>query len=216
MSKSLPIIILGTFFLLALVVGILYFKLFSKPRGGVGEAPKTAQEPGEIILSGSDPNPEEVLRTSIINLVTVDEVTVEEVDLAGETRLRFNLTLAFNYQGSSYRLSVPVIGSIGMYESEKGESRDMGVLAVSSLALEKGDVVNLAFSYISEEAQSSKEEVVVFCEILNNDVCLKYIELGFGDKPINFDTYLSETLGQESSVWDYTVAFPNTIFVLNN
>lgn len=158
------------------------------------------------LLTYSIPNPQEkeYYRAVVLNNLTLEDFSLDEVELKGEKKPVLNLVVTFNYKGKDRRLTVPVVDSIRFGEGDK---------SVNELNLNKGDNINLALLYLPKENRIEKSELVGFCESYF-PLCSMYIELGFGDTKVDFGSYLESALGnQETARLDYKVAFPSALFL---
>lgn len=201
--------------ILLISAGVLYFgRLRTLTTKEAPRPPEKFQEPGELIITYSKPLPNEFLRTVILNTLTVDNVSVGEIEVGGEKKSLLNLTVSFNHEGIDRKLKIPIVDKIVLKDIGTRDFEDRREIDVTALRLEKGAMINLGFSYIPDESDVDKGELIQFCEKASYRLCLKYIDIGFGDKAVNFDTYLAEILeSHDTSLMDYTIAFPNTIFI---
>ena len=219
MSKKWFWVLLVIFIVGGFASGLLYRRYRTLLTQKPAKTPPPAQNFGSAIItySSANPNQKEYLRTVVINKLTVEDFSLDVVEVKGEKKPLLNLVVSFNYQGKDRKLIIPIVDDIllrkvGPVDFEEGE-----VKSVESLNLKKGALVNVAFSYIPKEKSVKKKELSEFCGRTDYRACLMYIEFGFGDNPVDFDAYLQNVLGkQDTAQLDYKVSFPNTIFVLAN
>jgi len=166
----------------------------------------------EMITTYSNPGrTKEILRSVVLNKLTVEDSSFDVIELGGERKPLLNLTVSFDYQGVNRKLTIPVVENILLKKLAFNDFDEGELISVASLNLKKGTLVNVAFSYIPEES-----ELIKFCEARSYQLCLMYIELEFGDELVDFSTYLDRTLNNQNAPrLNYTIAFPNTVFLLS-
>jgi len=204
------------------ISGLLYRRynlLLRQLRQQSTEPPPQVQNFGSAVLtfSNSPSSQKEYLRTVVLNKLTVEDFSLDVVEVKGEKKPFINLSVSFNYQGKDRRVVIPIVDDILLRKPGPEQFEEGEVTSVASLNLEKGRLINVAFSYLPIETTVKKQELVVFCERTDYKECLMYIELGFGGESIEFNSYLESIFkdSDEASV-DYTLVFPNTIYVLAN
>lgn len=196
---------------------IFYFGRPRSPKTEEVEHPlRNPRPPDEVSITYSNPGrSKEILRSVVLNKLVVDDFSLGVVEVGGGRRPVLNLGASFNYQGRERKLTIPIVDTISFRKVGLQGFEEEGDISVASLNLEKGEIINVAFSYIPKENFTEKEEVVDFCKARAYKQCLMYIELGFGNIPIDFGEYLSQILDNTQRI-DYKVAFPNFISLLEN
>ena len=220
MKKTLPLLLLLIIVILVISAGVLYFgRLRTLTTEEAPRPPEKYQEPGEVIItySVSAPNQKEILRTVGLNGISVEDLSYDEIEIKGEKKTLLNLTVSFKYIGKDRTLTIPIIDSIYFRGLTSQESESLDSESIDQLDFGKGTLINFGLAFLPKENVVQKEEVIKFCESLSHKGCLVYIELGFGDKQVDFEEYLRKVLeGQDGPKIDYTLAFPNIITLLPN
>lgn len=219
MSNKWFWVLLVVFIVGGFTSGLLYRRYKVLVTQKPSEPRPPTQNFGSAVLTFSNPPPDrkEFLRSVVLNKLTVEDFNLDVIEVDGEKKPVLDLTISFDYQGKTRQLVIPIVDNILFSESgsqgfEKGE-----FVSVVSLNLEKGRMINVGFSYLPKESTTKRKGLVKYCGQADYQLCLKYIELGFGDNPVDFNAYLQSALGkQDTAQLDYKVSFPNTIFVLAN
>lgn len=176
-------------------------------------------ETDSLLITDSKPNPnqKEYLHSSILNRLTVEKWESEELVIDGEKKLVLNLVVSFKYEGENKTLTIPFIESVLFRKLGPLGLEDIGITSVDTIRIEKGSIIDVSLSYIPLEDPVSKDELINYCNERNNEICLNYLGLGFGDEPIDFNAYLQEILtGIENQVIDYKVFIPSSLFLIEN
>lgn len=209
-----------TVVILLISAGILYFgRLRTLTTEEAQRPPEKTQAPGELIITYSKPSPnqKDLLRSVVLNGITVEDLIYDEIEIKGEKKSLLNLTVSFNYIGKDRTLTIPIIDSIYFRELVEEGSQDLNTVSVDYLNLAEGMIINLGLAFVPRESSAQKEDIIEFCETLSHKGCLLYVKQGFGDKPVDFGEYFEEVLGgQDSSRIDYTKVFPNIMYLLPN
>ena len=211
------------YFFLLVMLGLLVlsFFVFYQARlrylvnPGLGVPIEKPAASGEIIITYSDPGrSKETLRAVVLSRLVVEDFELDVVEVGGEKKPLLNLNVSFKYNGKDRYLTIPIVDNISFRRWIDKGFKNEGEKSTASLNLEKGNTVNVALFYIPKDVSSDKEVVNKFCRETQYRLCLMYIDLGFGDKPIDFGTYLeSVLLVQETAALDYKIAFPDSIFL---
>ena len=164
-------------------VGFLYrrFKFLSesqsKSQPSTPNQAPSAQDSGATVLTFSNPSSEqkELLRSVVLNKLTIKDFTLDAIELGEKSRSVLNLLVSFEYLGELKELTIPIVDSIssnkrGPQGFEEGED-----VSVTNLTLEKGGIVNVGFSYIPKETTIAKDELVEFCQKTDYQLCFMYI-----------------------------------------
>ena len=219
MSNKWFWVLLVVFIVGGFTSGLLYRRYKVLVTQKPSEPRPPTQNFGSVVLTFSNPplNQKEYLRTVVLNKLTVEDLSLETVGAKGEKKPLLNLIVSFNYQGKDRRLIIPIVDDILLREPGPEKFEEGEVKSVASLNLEKGRLINVAFSYIPKENSVKKKELSEFCERTDYKACLMYIELGFGDESIELNSYLESIFKDSDEAFvNYTLVFPNTIFVLAN
>ena len=209
--------VLITFVVVGLASGILYFRY----RTLITKLPPSELAPRDSISdsllithSKANPNQKEYLRTSLLNKLKIEDFNFEEIEVGGESKTVLNLEVSFIYQGRDRKLTITFVDSVLVRKLSPQGIEDEGVISVANLNLAKQQGVNVGLSYIPAGISTTKEELKAYCSEKSNEICLNYLDLGFGEKPIDFNKYLDEILMNEDAIIDYKVTIPSSLYLL--
>lgn len=220
MKKNLPLLLLGiavTLAISAISLLILYFGKLRPLKTGEVKYPLRNQEAfDEVVITHPDPSSrqKEILSSVILNKLTFEGSSLGVIEVGGESKAVMSLVVSFDYQGKSRRLTIPIVETISLSKAGPQGFEEGEVTSVTNINLEKGKTVNVGFSYIPIEEPVQKSKLVEFCGKRQYKLCLMYLELGFGDSPTDFNTYLENTFEDKEAVVDYKIAYPNTLFLV--
>lgn len=212
--------ILIIFFVGGIVAGLLYFRYKNLTSKHVSSelAPRD-RTLDSLVITHSKPNPyqKEYLRTSLLNKLKIKDFGLEDIEVNGVKKPILNLEVAFNYQGNDRKLTISFIDTVFFRKLTPQGIEDEGVISVANLNLEKEKTVNVGLSYIPVGNSTTKKDLNVFCTETSNEICLNYLEFGFGEKPIDFSTYFEEILANEDAVnINNKVLIPSSLYLLAN
>ena len=213
--------LLVVFLVGGLSAGVLYrrFRIFEGRGEQQGESTGQVENPpvqtfGSLLLTYSSPplGGEMHIPAVVMNKLTIEDYKLDVVEVKGKENPVLNLSVSFDYQGGTRKLTIPVVEKILARRSGAQGKEELGTLSVVDINLEKGKPVNLALAYISKENVIKKNELIQFCEDAQYESCLIAISLGFGDEPIDFESYLQSILeNRETAKTDYKFVFPSAI-----
>lgn len=213
--------LLVLFLVAGIGAGLLYRRYKGLLNTRLTESKPAVQTFGSVVITDtrSGPATDWVIKSAVINKLVVDSYELDVIELGRERTPVLKTRFLFDYDGKQKALSVDLFEGITYLEVSPGTGED-GVsekkdVRLADIKLNKGDPVNLSVSYVPVPGPDSVDEVRSKCELINNLVCLRLIEAGFGRSPIDFDEYLKGLLANSDEVvLDYKKVIPRAIYVI--
>lgn len=217
MSKKWFWVLLVIFIVGGFTSGLLYRRYRTLLTQKPAKTPPPAQNFGSVVITSAVPSSNQKIYSVVVNGLIVEDLSLETVEVKGEKRPLLNLVVSFDYQGASRKLTIPVVENILLIRLGINGFGEGEVKSVESLNLKKGALVNVGFRYIPKEGTVKKRELAKYCSQIDYQLCLRYIELGFGDESIDFNVYLEKILrDQKTAKIDYKFVFPNTVYQITD
>lgn len=213
MRRKLPLILLSLVVVLSLAAGVLYFYLID-PLGRKRDTSERSinQPAGELLVTHSKPISRNVpLRLAVLNTLEVVRTKLSPTGPEASDSFILELTVKAASGREERELTIPILGSIEIQQGGVTADIEENKVSVSEVELEEGDVVNVALAYVPREEEWGRDEVASYCEGTGHEDCLRYVNVGFGEEPVEFDSYLEEVFNSDMKRIDYKVAFPNFI-----
>lgn len=191
--------------LVLLVILIISFLAGSYFANKNREAKKTITIQQENAIPDSDINrsdawvsPISPYQIKVLNTLRVKEFKKSVFKSRGQDLHRVDLTVHFTVNGVEKTLTFPLIDQLHYSQITKDKNNqpitsESKYIDVYELPIQNGDQITLTVPYIPLGSANTKGSIQSGCLTEKNAVCT-YINLGFGDYPIDPDKYLDEVL----------------------
>jgi hypothetical protein len=192
MKQKLLFLLLG-FFLLLLGYGLYLLNVIkTSPDTDLNTVirPKITDVPGgEVIVEKLEKSPVVPFDRVSLNLLTLKNYRTY-ISQDGNTPA-VDLELEYN-QGAVGSFTLTIKGNLyyGEFEGKNvGDYKynDKGLVDLTTINLEKGDLLGVVLAYVPVESGSKNEELGGYCKLEANDPVCQYVSEGFGLNPVEED-----------------------------
>ena len=197
----------------------LYFGRIRPSRFPKGSDFEPVQEVlNSLVLTFPSDKPSSTKRLGVVtfNKLIISDYSLASIEAENQSFPVLNIIVSFNFAGKNRKLSFPIVSSIYYREIGEQNSDDYLINVIDlSRKLRKGGNINLSLTYLSSEGDLTKEDFIKMCQTGNSEMCPTYLKLGFGNNPIEVNSYLENIYREKENVMlDSTTLIPTTIIVI--